>query len=78
LQTTTQTAGGQVHVNLYRVSLSVLGPTGARSPMLVQPDLVVSELVVQLPNVDVLIGRDVLDECLFIHNGPAQQFILGF
>jgi hypothetical protein len=77
-QTKTQTAGGSVQVNLYRVSLSVYGPTGSPTPLLVRPDLLVTELAVTLPGVDVLIGLDVLRECLFVLNGPGDQFILGF
>jgi hypothetical protein len=74
----TQTAGGPVRVRLYRVSLSVYGPTGAPSPLLVQPDLEVMEMTVALANVDALIGLDVLNENLLVHNGPARQFILAF
>jgi hypothetical protein len=76
--TTTQTASGSVQVKQYRVSLSVHGPTGAAGPMLVQPDLLVTELAVSLSNIEVLIGLDILLECLFVLNGPANQFILGF
>jgi hypothetical protein len=77
-RSSTQTAGGQVPVNLYRVSLSVLGPTGAPSPMLVEPDLRVLDLAAALSNVDALIGLDILNENLLVHNGPARQFILAF
>jgi hypothetical protein len=73
----TQTAGGSVQVNLYRISLSVSGPPGASGSLLVWPDLLVTELAVPLPNVDVLIGLDVLRQSLFVLNGPGGQFILG-
>ncbi|HKI36345.1 MAG TPA: aspartyl protease family protein [Gemmataceae bacterium] len=77
-QVGTQTAGGSVQVNLYRISLSVYGPTGVAGSLLVWPNLLVTELAVPLPNIDVLIGLDVLRQCLFVLNGPGDQFILGY
>jgi hypothetical protein len=74
----TYTAGGPVAVGLYRVSLSIFGPAGAAGPMLVRPDLLVSELTVPLPNVDILVGLDVLRSCLLVQDGPGQQFIVAF
>jgi aspartyl protease len=76
-RTKTHTAGGSVNVNLYRVSLSVIGPAGTAGGLLVWPDLLVTELAVTIQNVDVLIGLDVLRQSLFILNGPAGQFTLG-
>jgi hypothetical protein len=73
----TQTAGGTVQVNQYRISLSVIGPTGTAGSLLTWPDLLVTELAVSLANVDVLIGLDVLRQSLFLLNGPSDQFILG-
>lgn len=29
-------------------------------------------------NIDVLIGRDVLAECLFVYDGTGEQFMIGF
>jgi hypothetical protein len=74
---TSQTAGGSFQVNLYRVSLTISGSGATAGPTLVQPDLLVSELTVPLP-FDVLIGLDVLRECLLVLDGPGEQFILGF
>jgi len=74
----TQTAAGSVHVNLYKLSLTISGPKGAAGPMLVRPTLVVTELAAPLTNLDILVGRDVLDECLFQLDGPGKQFLLGF
>src|SRR5262245_26500935 len=48
------TAGGQANVRLFNVSLSISGPRGAAGPMLHREDLLVSELAVTLPNVEVL------------------------
>lgn len=74
----TLTAAGSVIVNLYEVSLTISGPKGAAGPMLVRPNLVVTELAAPLTNLDVLVGRDILDECLFQLDGPGKQFLLGF
>jgi hypothetical protein len=40
--------------------------------------LIVAELTQALPNIDALIGRDILNDCLFILDGPGQQFTLAF
>jgi predicted aspartyl protease len=71
-----QTAGGMVPVNLYRVSLSISGVSGAAA-VVVLPDLLASELTVSLPNIEALIGMNVLRECLLVLDGPGKQFILG-
>jgi len=72
----TQTAGGMVPVNLYRVSISISG-LGGTGPVVVLPDVLASELTVSLPNIEALIGMNVLRECLLILDGPGNQFILG-
>ena len=46
--------------------------------MFVRPTLLVSELANPLPNVDVLIGMDILSECVTLIDGPARQFTLSF
>jgi hypothetical protein len=74
----TQTAGGPVSVNVFEVSLTVSGPGGAAGPMLVRPNLLVTELATPLPNIDVLIGLDILSECLVVLDGPGRQFTLAF
>src|SRR5947207_293456 len=43
LSVPTHTAGGAAQANLYIVSLSIFGPTGAPSLLLVLPNLVVTE-----------------------------------
>jgi hypothetical protein len=77
-KSTTQGIGGSVAVNLYDVSLSLtdFGTPGA--PLFVQPTLLVMELPAVLPNVDVLIGLDVLLGCRMLLDGPALQFTLDF
>jgi hypothetical protein len=39
--------------------------------------LLVMELTRPLPNVEVLIGLDILLGCLFLIEGPARRFSLG-
>jgi hypothetical protein len=74
----TQTAAGPVQVNVYRVSLTIAGPAGITGPVLALPELLASELAAALPNIDALIGMDVLRQCLLVLDGPGQQFLLGF
>jgi hypothetical protein len=75
--TSTHTAGGQVTVNLARVSLGITDPSQpAGAPWLTQPNLLVTELVTTLPDADVLIGLDVLLECKLVLDGPARRFTL--
>jgi Aspartyl protease len=71
-----QTASGSVAVNLYRVSLSVYDPNQA--PLLTVRDLLVSELTIAIPAIDVLIGMDVLLTCKLLLDGPARQITLDF
>ncbi len=73
------TASGLVRVNLCSVMLAIAGPTGVTgSQPLLFPTLLVSELTQPLPNIDVLVGQDVLKECLFFADGPRQEFFLTF
>jgi hypothetical protein len=74
---TTNTVTGPVRVNLYEISLSVPASTPPASFLVVRPDLIVMELTAVLPDVDLLLGRDILDECLFFYDGPARQFLLA-
>jgi hypothetical protein len=78
LRASTHTAAGQIKVNLYEISLTISGPSGPAGPVYVRPTLLVTELAVALPNINALVGRDVLDECLFLLDGPGRQFLLGF
>jgi hypothetical protein len=75
----THTAGGQVKVNLYRISVGITDPTQpAGSPWLTHSDVLVMELPAHLPDADVLIGLDVLLTCKLMLDGPARQFTLDF
>src|ERR1051325_10521517 len=48
-----RTASGVVEVDFYRVSLTIAGPDNA---MLAMPNLLVTALATELPEIDVLIG----------------------
>ena len=72
---TTQTAGGSVRVDAFEVSLTL--PIAGGS-LLVHNQLIVTELAVVIPNIDVLIGLDVLKEGLLVLDGPGKQFTLAF
>jgi len=74
----TQTASGQANVRAFKVSLSIFGPRGVAGPALVRPDLLATELSFVLQSFDVLIGLDILSQCLFILDGPGTQFTLAF
>jgi Aspartyl protease len=74
----THTAAGLLKVRLYEVSLSVPNPTGARTPMLVRPQWAVTEFLHPPPGIDVLLGMDLVRECLSILDGPGAAFTLAF
>jgi len=76
--TKTTTAAGPIRVRLYEVSLTITDPTVAGSPALTHPDLIVMELPVSLPAVDVLIGLDVLLAGRFSLDGRSRCFTLDF
>ena len=63
----TQTAAGAVSVNLYRVSLTIFDSRGAGGPMFVQPNLLVTELTVALPNSTAHLDSDSL---VFVSSRP--------
>jgi Aspartyl protease len=74
-QTATQTLGGSMPVNLYRVSLHVLDAQNVALPWLSQGSLVVMELAPGFP-FDVLLGLDVLLTRGTLVDGPARRFFL--
>lgn len=77
-QTSTRTAAGSVPVRLFRVSLSIPPAGNLPGSMLTYNDLIVMELINPIPDVDVLIGLDVLLDCRLLLDGPARQFTLEF
>jgi hypothetical protein len=76
---TTQTAGGQMSVQMFVVSVGIRDSRDPASPELVEPDLTVMELVTVLPHsIEALIGLDILRGCEFLLKGPAGWFSLEF
>lgn len=76
----TQTAGGQVLVDLYEVSLGITDPAVSGTPMFLQPQLEVMEVAHPLSGgIEVLVGLDVILECrLLLIDVPTRTFTLEF
>jgi hypothetical protein len=74
----TLTAAGSIRVQVYAVSLTITAQSILNAPMLVRETLHVTELAVPLPDCEVLLGQDVLAQCLLISDGPGKQFTLAF
>jgi hypothetical protein len=74
----TYTAGGKVTVETYDLSLSIPNPSGALTPMLTYGELTVTEFQHAPPQIDLLIGMDILRQCLFVMDGPGDRFTLAF
>jgi hypothetical protein len=72
------TANGPAIVNRYAVSLTVLDPGGNASRNLVRPDQPILGMASPPVGFDVVIGMDLLKECLSVADGPAGQFSLAF
>lgn len=77
-RTRTRTAAGSARVRLFRVSLSIPPAGNLPGPMLTRPDLLVMELDDPPPDVEVLIGLDILLHCRLFLDGPGGQFTLDF
>lgn len=75
--TTTTGIGGQVTVQLYRISLHLRDATDLTLPMFTLPSLLVMELPPG-PACDMLIGMDVLVGCKLIVDGPGGVFAIEF
>src|SRR5207249_2622693 len=69
-QGSTQTITGSLSVQLFKVSVGVTDFGDPTAPELVEPDLLVMELVTALPvKIEVLIGLDILLGCKFLLEG---------
>jgi hypothetical protein len=77
-QTTTRTVGGSLSVNVFEVSLSITNLANPSAPWLVRSSLLVMDLPSALPNIEALIGLDILLGCRLLLDGPARQFTLDF
>jgi hypothetical protein len=73
----TQGTTGSAPVHLYEMSLSIINPGGPGPSMLSWERLLVMEAPAGLPGVDVIVGLDVLRECLLISDGPGPRFTLA-
>jgi hypothetical protein len=74
---TTLTMGGPVSAKLFEVSLSIPKSSGLTGPLLVLEQLVVMEWGLVDPDIEALIGKDVLSQCLLIIDGPRKEFTLS-
>jgi hypothetical protein len=73
---TTHTVGGQIAANLFSVSVGVKDFRNPAIPMLVVPTLLVMELLGAPPNLDALIGLDILRTIRLVVDGPGGVFTL--
>ena len=69
--------GGFHPVHLYHVSLHLFDSANPNLVWLSHPSLIVMELQPSFPY-DILIGTDVLFECIMTLDGPARLFTLDF
>jgi hypothetical protein len=77
-QTSTHTAGGPVSVRLFYVGLSIPPAGNLPGPMLMRSNLLVMELIDPPPDVEVLIGLDILLDCRLLLDRPGGYFTLDF
>jgi hypothetical protein len=78
-QTSNRTTGGSAPVNVYSVGLILTGPDGTNGPVLVrEPHLVMGASQAFSDTVDLIVGLDILLDCLLVLNGPAKTFTLAF
>jgi hypothetical protein len=75
-QTSTQTAGGSIPVNVFEAWVNIMDASNPGGPMLMHPLLLVMELQHPLPNANALIGLDILLGCKLFLDGPGLQFSL--
>ena len=74
----TQTAAGPAPVALYKISFTIYDPAGGPGTGLFRGTWAVTNLPVDLPDVDVLFGMDLIREIVLTVNGPGQTFALDF
>jgi hypothetical protein len=75
-QTSTQTAGGTVAVNLYKVSLFIPKP-GETEFLAAADSWTVSELDPAITGFEAIVGRDLLAQLLLVLNGPRNEFAMA-
>lgn len=74
----TGTTTGIASVNLFDVSVNVLDLRNPLGPKLILPVVMVMEIPAPPPNLDVLIGLDVLLTARLVLDGPRREFTLEF
>jgi len=75
---TTPSTGATPHdADQYDVGLILPAATGA-PPLILRTIPVVSSYLLVAQGFHALIGRDILDRCLFVYNGDARLFTLAF
>jgi hypothetical protein len=74
----THTAAGPTNVQSFTVSLTIYDPTGASTDTLFRGRWRVTGLPYQIPNVDVLLGMDLVSELILTVDGPGRQFAFEF
>lgn len=74
----TQGTTGSAAVKLFEASLKLMGLSVPGAPVLELPQWIVMEAPHALPNLEVLIGLDVLRRCLLVSDGPGLHFTLAF
>jgi hypothetical protein len=75
-QHTTQTLSGPLSIRLFEVGFSIPAASTGSGLLLVLPQLVVMEFTQPLQNIEVLIGLDVLMQCVLQVDGPNRQFAI--
>lgn len=76
-QSFTQTAGGTVSVNIYKVSLFIPRPGSPTEFLAVADSWTVSELSPTITGIEAIVGRDLLAQLLLVLNGPRNEFALA-
>ena len=75
---TTQTASGPAKVRIFSVSIGIRESLQPSAAAFTAPTVLVMELPNDLPDEDVLVGLDVLQELNLLLEGPAKTFSLIF
>jgi hypothetical protein len=71
--------GGFTYAPQYPVCLTIVNPSGIRRDnQVLGAHPVVDRMLDPALGYEVLIGRDVLDGCLFVYNGRAGTFVLAY
>lgn len=70
--------GGLGAAGVYNVGLTIVHPSGDPSANLVLRNQPVMEQSLNQLGYQTLIGRDILDRCLLVYDGPGQTFTLGY